>query len=439
VDGIPRDGFFLFGKPTFFCPELGQINKCAYSDYQREKVYVRTSPAIRKSLNRKLRLARKKLKVNQEIECGKPEKCPECGSSKVYVCFSRPARKVVVDLKFTPSGVRRWVVRYSSLRYQCGVCRGTFTAAAYRSARLRVGRGLCAWAVYHQIALRQSHDGIIQSVNDLVGFSLKKSLYSMIKSRLAAVYQRACEKLKEKLRGGTLVHADETRVSLKGRSGYVWAFTNLEEVVYAYTPTRDGDILEQILEGFAGVLVSDFYSAYDSVHCAQQKCLIHLMRDVNDDLFHHPFDEELKQVAQRLVGVLKPAIDTIDRHGLKQHFLHKHKKDADRLFDHVAAQQFQSELATHYQKRLLKYRGKLFTFLDHDGVPWNNNNAEVAIKHFASRGKIMGASFTEKGIRDYLVFLSLHQTCRNKNVSFLRFLRSGLLDLDAFVEGQGGR
>ncbi len=26
----------------------------------------------------------------------------------------------------------------------------------------------------------------------------------------------------------------------------------------------------------------------------------------------------------------------------------------------------------HYRKRMLKYRDKLFTFLDHDGVPWNN-------------------------------------------------------------------
>jgi hypothetical protein len=82
---------------------------------------------------------------------------------------------------------------------------------------------------------------------------------------------------------------------------------------------------------------------------------------------------------------------------------------------------------------MLKYQNKLFTFLDHDGVPWNNNNAEVAVKVFASRRTIMRASFTAKGIQDYLVFLSIYQTCRNKNVSFLRFLRSGSLDLDAFL------
>ena len=33
--------------------------------------------------------------------------------------------------------------------------------------------------------------------------------------------------------------------------------------------------------------------------------------------------------------------------------------------------------------RLLKWQNKLFTFIRHDSVPWNNNNAENAIKQFA--------------------------------------------------------
>jgi hypothetical protein len=93
-------------------------------------------------------------------------------------------------------------------------------------------------------------------------------------------------------------------------------------------------------------------------------------------------------------------------------------------------------LAQKYQERVGKYSNKLFTFLNYDGVPWNNNNAEVAVKRFASRRRILGASFTAKGLQDYLVLLSIYQTCRNKYVSFLRFLRSGLLDLDAFVDGK---
>jgi hypothetical protein len=108
-----------------------------------------------------------------------------------------------------------------------------------------------------------------------------------------------------------------------------------------------------------------------------------------------------------------------------------------RFFHTVASRDYRSELAEGYQARLIKNEARLFTFLEHDGVPWNNNNAEVAVKHFASRRKIMGASFTEKGLRDYLVFLRIYQTCRNKNVSFLCFLRSGLLDLDDYIDGGG--
>lgn len=440
ADDLQRPGAFRLGKSKFFCPELEQINKCAYSDYQREKVYVRTSPAVRNSLKRKPKSGKSKLTVNQEIECLRPEKCPECGSKTVGDRSLLPFHKrskVMIDLKFTASGVKRWLIRYSSRRYQCQRCQATFFSDDYRAARPRLGPNLSAWTIYHHIALRESYEDVTQCLNELFGFSFPSTVVHKIKSRLTAQYQATYERLKEKLRRGSLVHADETKAKIKPHDGYVWAFTNLEEVVYVYTPTRDGDILETMLEGFAGVLVSDFYSAYDGVKCPQQKCLIHLMRDINDDLFHNPFDEELKQVAQKLVGVLKPIIDTVDRYGLKHYHLHKHKEPVERYNRYLTEQAFSSELARHYQKRMLKYRDKLFTFLDHDGVPWNNNNAEVAIKRFASRRRIMGACFTEKGIQDYLVFLSIYQTCRNKNVSFLRFLRSGLLDLDAFIEGSG--
>ncbi|MFL5342754.1 MAG: transposase [Gemmataceae bacterium] len=104
---------------------------------------------------------------------------------------------------------------------------------------------------------------------------------------------------------------------------------------------------------------------------------------------------------------------------------HRHKNGLGRAL---------TEVARKYQKRMQKYRDKLFVFLDHDGVPWNNNNAENAIKRFAARRRLLGATSTERGLRDYLAFLSIYQTCRHKNLTFLGFLRSGGLDLDAFAE-----
>jgi hypothetical protein len=60
---------------------------------------------------------------------------------------------------------------------------------------------------------------------------------------------------------GRLIHVDETRVNLAGRYGYIWVFTNLEEAVYLYSPSREGDLVQQLLKDFKGVLVTDFYAA----------------------------------------------------------------------------------------------------------------------------------------------------------------------------------
>ena len=86
------------------------------------------------------------------------------------------------------------------------------------------------------------------------------------------------------------MHADETKVGIDGKDGYVWVFTNLEDVAFVYSETREASTAQDVLRNFRGVLVSDFYAGYDSIDCAQQKCLIHLMRDVNEDLCKQPFN-----------------------------------------------------------------------------------------------------------------------------------------------------
>ena len=49
----------------------------------------------------------------------------------------------------------------------------------------------------------------------------------------------------------------------------------LEEVAYLYTPTREGGTIQTMLRDFKGVLVSDFYAAYDAIDCPRRKSLIH--------------------------------------------------------------------------------------------------------------------------------------------------------------------
>ena len=126
-------------------------------------------------------------------------------------------------------------------------------------------------------------------------------------------------------------------------------------------------------------------------------------------------------------------VATIDVHGLKTHFLRKHKGQVDKFFEWCLAEEYSSELASKYQTRFKKHRDRLFTFVDHDGVPWNNNNAENAIKSFAALRRGIDGLSTKNGIRPTLKLLSIAQTLRNKNISFLDFLRSGERSLVKYV------
>jgi hypothetical protein len=73
--------------------------------------------------------------------------------------------------------------------------------------------------------------------------------------------------------------------------------------------------------------------------------------------------------------------------------------------------------------------------LKYDGVSWNNNTAERAIRHLAVQRKISG-SFSTEGANHCLRLLAVAQTCRFQKKSFLGFLLSGLKSVDAFKGSQ---
>jgi hypothetical protein len=409
------------------------INKCARFDYQRDRVLVRTDPTVRASVRRKQSSVRSIQKANLEIRCNSPSHCPACGGNQVKPIRSNSYSKLVFDLKFTRTGVKRWIVKYFSERNLCLGCGKSFYSDSYPTGQ-KIGHNLASWAVYQHVALRLSFKNVGLSINDIFGYCCSGKFGERMQVRLAEVYRVTVDRMLNLLRSGMLIHGDETMVTLKHSIvGYVWAFTSTVSVVYLYHPTREGTFLKETLGDFAGVLVSDFYAAYDAVTCHQQKCHLHLIRDINDDLLSHPFDEELKELARRYTLTLQPMVETIDKHGLKTKFLSKHKRNAESFLDWIAKREIKSEVAHGYKSRIVKYGERLFTFLDYDGIPWNNNNAENALKLVASRRRLFGTSVSEAGLKDYLVFLSIYQTLRRKGISLLRFLLSGETDLEKFV------
>lgn len=424
VDSLKPQTPYRLGPVDFVLPELDQINKCAYWDYQRDRIYIRSSPRIRRIARRNQGKNRNNdLPVNRTLNASRLWSCPGCSSRKITIYGKHS--KLLYDLRFTTGGVKRWVSKYFIHHYKCRSCGMKFASDVYDWTKHRYGLQFMAYAVHNIIELHIPQFKLSGSMFKLFGYQVGQSRLSGLKHRAAEIYQTAYEEIKRTLLHGKLIHADETHLSTKSSNGYVWVFTSMEEVVYLWSATREGNVAEEFLSGFDGVLVSDFYSAYDSIACAQQKCLVHLIRDLNEDVLKEPFNEEMKTLVHEFAALLKPIVDTIDRHGLKAHFLKKHRVEVARFYERLLARDYKTELARKAQDRFRRNRGKLFTFLDHDGVPWNNNNAEHAIKAFAALRNVIEAYSTESGIRDYLVLLSIFQTCEYRGVDFLQFLRSG--------------
>jgi hypothetical protein len=426
-----------WGKTRFVHPEFNYINDCAYFDYQRARVFVRTNTKVkrRKKVLRGSRHNRHLRKSKDFIIV--ETRCPSCGSRDIELTTTPTAgckatrMKRAFDLVVTPGAVRRKVIECRSPVHRCLKCSHHFIPATYENLDKHF-HGLKSWAIYLHVAHQISFGTLEELLSEMFDLKVYDTEVLMFKSLIARMYQRTCKELMERILGGQVVHADETEIKLRSGKGYVWVFSSLEEVFYMYRPTREGSFLQELLKGFNGVLVSDFYAAYDGIECAQQKCLIHLIRDINQELVSNPFDEELRSITQSFGALLQTIVQAVDQHGLKKRYLQSHERSVSQFFRRLDETSFTSEVAGTLRDRLLKYREKLFTFIRYDGVPWNNNCAENAIKRFAYYREGTVGVLTEAGLNDYLALLSVYQSCRYKGVSFLKFLLSRELNLDRF-------
>jgi predicted RecB family nuclease len=412
----------MFGPKMYAHEELEQINKRAYFDYQREKVLVRTHRHFKTVNKRHRKLRRTSFRPNEIIRI-EFKRCPKCGSKRIQSL--KEMSHFLLDLKFSRTGVRKWVNDSRSFRYHCHKCGGTFSSEDRLPNPQRYGHGLLSWSLYWNIECGLNMSRVVKSLGDVFGIYIDPCALYRPRGYIARLYKPLYAEILMEILREPVIHIDETTVRLsKGINGYVWVLTSTDKVYYFYRPSREGSFLEEMLSPFAGVLVSDFYTAYDSLPCEQQKCLAHLVRDIDDDLLKNPLDVEFKAIATDFGSLLKMIVQTVDRYGLKKRHLRKHRREVIRFLNSVASRKLLSELSVSYQKRFQKSGSKMFTFLDREGVPWNNNNAEHAIKRFAKHRRNFNGKFTEASLKEYLVMASVLETCEFNNVSVLDFLLS---------------
>jgi len=134
---------------------------------------------------------------------------------------------------------------------------------------------------------------------------------------LVAIWQRQGRLLeawyeqiaREALRAAVL-HADETGWRVNGDTWWLWCFANGQTCYYMIDRCRGSPALERFfVETFDGVLVSDFWAAYNSVWAGdRQHCLVHLLREL-ETVDQRNDSAEWKAFAKRLRRLIRDSAD----------------------------------------------------------------------------------------------------------------------------------
>lgn len=418
---LKSENIFKWGITSYIVKEFEEINPKSYFNYQREHIFLRTEKKVYKAISKKKADSNSYNKIDKRINLFS-EKCKECNGDNIKIL--RSSKKIQVDLVFMKQGIKKQATEYEGGYYWCYDCKKKIMIENMKVLP-HYGYNLMLWSVNQKIQYRLSSESIVNILKDSFKIRSSATQISNFKEIIASKYIKAYQEIISDMTNSSLIHVDETIARIKDIDGYVWVFANYDSVYYQFRETRESEFIKELLKDFDGVLISDFYTGYDSLKCKQQKCVVHLIRDMNGDFLKNQLDEELKNIVLEFGNLLRSIIATIDKYGLKKIHLNKHKKDIDRFYTKIISKPFESELALSYQKRLLKYREKIFLFIEYDNIPWNNNNAEHSIKPFAKWRKKISKTLTKKNIEDHLILLSILQTCKYRGVNFFEFLKSG--------------
>jgi len=231
--------------------------------------------------------------------------------------------------------------------------------------------------------------------------------------RLAETMFPWYEQIGREARAGAVLHADETGWRVDGQTWWLWCFCTADTCCYLIDESRGSPALQKFFtEAFNGVLVTDFWAAYDAV-CAgdNQKCLPHLLRELikvderNDSPEWKAFGKQLKRLIRDGIRLRKRPDFTKERYASRIRLIH-------RRLCALADAAYHDADAARLGQRISKYRDQLFTFLDTPGVPPDNNHGERQIRPAVIIRKNSLCNRSEQGAATQGVLMSIYRTLK---------------------------
>ncbi len=347
-------------------------------------------------------------------------RCPQCGGGLGGVHVGRTRQ--VVELPDPPPVD---VIEHRVHRGWCTAC------GQWREARLdlsgqvlgqgRLGVGIAALVAHLRTVLRLPIRAIQRSLADLHGLRVSVGELVELLHRVATQAAPTVAQIQERVRTRAVVHGDETGWRENGRNGYVWVLATAEgERYFEYHHSRAGQVANQLLgEAFRGVLVSDFYAAYnDTPGGRHQRCWVHLLRDVR------ALVAAQGQPAAGLIGlevrVWAAAVQALWRRvrAARTHpppAPEQRERRYQQLLLEVQALGAQFVQQPGHPCRALAWRlwhfqSELLTCVRQPEVPPDNNAAERALRPLVVVRKISGGSRSPRGSQTGMQLATLFAT-----------------------------
>lgn len=325
--------------------------------------------------------------------------------------------------------VKKKVTTYMRYRYRCACC-GKIVEAPPAEGEMpgaRIGPLAIAWSVMLKQVLGLPFGKTARVLEDLCGLRISAGALAQASQRVAALLKPEMDALRAAVRGSPVVHADETGWRVGGENWWLWAFVTKHLALYRAAPSRGSKIIfEELGEEYGGIVIADFFSAYNKLSCEQQKCLVHLLRELrevakkNESKEFATFRKLLKRIvgdAMRLVARDDLPADTYERRMLR--ILDRAHSTGETEYTDADCRRLAKRIRTHEHS--------LFTFLLHPGeVEPDNNRAERAIRPAVVIRKMSGGSRSARGASATADLMSLARTCTLNGHNFVSYLLKAL-------------
>jgi len=338
--------------------------------------------------------------------------CPECGGALTKCHVSR--KRYIEDIS---QNVHVEVTEHTIHRDWCPRCRKMVEPKVPDALpNATIGNRLVVISAWLHYALGNTISQILSVFNFHLQFVITPGGLVQMWHRLGEILTCWYEEIAEEIVRAGVLHADETGWRINGRLGWLWCFTTASATLFVIERSRASPVvLKFITEQFDGVLVSDFWGAYNILTCAKQKCLVHLLRDLERVEKYKDISGDWARFAKRLRRLIRDAIRLRKRlEELDPATYERRYHRIEQRLQLLIEMDWTNAQARRLVKRLRRHQHELFTFVLEHEVPFENNFAERIIRQAVIMRKNSYNNRSAKGASTQAILMSIFTTLKQR-------------------------